>query len=74
MKHARIAWAGAVHHAIERDGKLELQTPAFKGRLLNFDAVGWLQFEFSIALDGMVDRAGPGDEGVFHVASAIKVW
>lgn len=42
MKHARIAWAGAVHHAIERDGKLELQTPAFKGRLLNFDAVGWL--------------------------------
>lgn len=42
MKHARIAWAGAVHHAIERDGKLELQTPAFKGRLLNFDEVVWL--------------------------------
>ena len=30
MKHARIAWAGAVHHAIEREGKLELQTPAFQ--------------------------------------------
>lgn len=42
MKHARIAWAGAAHHALERDGRLELQTPAFKGRLLNFDEVVWL--------------------------------
>ena len=42
MKHARIAWAGAVHHAIEREGQLELQTPAFKGRLLNFDEGIWL--------------------------------
>ena len=42
MKHARIAWAGAVHHAIERDGQLELQTPAFKGQRLNFDEVVWL--------------------------------
>ena len=29
MKHARIAWAGAVHDAIERDGRLELLTPGF---------------------------------------------
>jgi 5-oxopent-3-ene-1,2,5-tricarboxylate decarboxylase/2-hydroxyhepta-2,4-diene-1,7-dioate isomerase len=42
MKHARIAWAGAVHDAIERDGRLELLTPAFKGRLLDFDDVVWL--------------------------------
>jgi 5-oxopent-3-ene-1,2,5-tricarboxylate decarboxylase/2-hydroxyhepta-2,4-diene-1,7-dioate isomerase len=42
MKHARIAWAGAIHDAVERDGQLELQTPAFKGRLLNFNDVVWL--------------------------------
>ena len=45
---------------------IEVQQAALEG--------GCLQFEFSIALDGMVDRAGPGDAGVFHVASAIKVW
>ena len=32
MKHARIAWAGAIHDAIESDGQLELRTPAFRGR------------------------------------------
>ena len=37
MKHARIAWGGAVHHAIERDGQLQLQTPALRGRRLRFD-------------------------------------
>ncbi len=42
MKHARIAWAGAVHDAIECEGRLELQTPAFRGRLLSFDEVVWL--------------------------------
>ena len=42
MKHARIAWAGAVHDAIERDGQLELQTPAFKGRRLSLDEAVWL--------------------------------
>ena len=42
MKHARIAWAGAIHHAIERDGRLELLTPAFKNRLLDFGDVVWL--------------------------------
>ncbi|OJU92317.1 MAG: 2-hydroxyhepta-2,4-diene-1,7-dioate isomerase [Burkholderiales bacterium 66-5] len=42
MKHARIAWAGAMHHAIEREGQLELQTPAFHGRRLSFDEVTWL--------------------------------
>lgn len=42
MKHARIAWAGAVHAAIEQDGQLELQTPAFKGKRLGFDEVVWL--------------------------------
>jgi 5-oxopent-3-ene-1,2,5-tricarboxylate decarboxylase/2-hydroxyhepta-2,4-diene-1,7-dioate isomerase len=42
MKHARIAWAGAVHDAIEADGQLELLTPAFKGRRVTFDEVVWL--------------------------------
>jgi 5-oxopent-3-ene-1,2,5-tricarboxylate decarboxylase/2-hydroxyhepta-2,4-diene-1,7-dioate isomerase len=42
MKHARIAWVGAVHDAVEVDGQLELQTPAFKGRRVGFDEVVWL--------------------------------
>ena len=42
MKRARIAWAGAVHEALENDGQLELLTPAFKGRRLSFDEVVWL--------------------------------
>ncbi len=42
MKHARIAWAGAVHDAIEQDGQLELQTSAYRGRRLSFDEVVWL--------------------------------
>jgi 5-oxopent-3-ene-1,2,5-tricarboxylate decarboxylase/2-hydroxyhepta-2,4-diene-1,7-dioate isomerase len=42
MKHARIAWAGAVHEAVEADGQLELLTPAFKGRRVGFDDVVWL--------------------------------
>lgn len=42
MKRARIAWAGAVHDAIESDGQLELLTPAFKGRRVGFDEVVWL--------------------------------
>ena len=42
MKRARIAWAGAVHDAIEREGRLELLTPAFKNRLLDFGDVVWL--------------------------------
>ena len=42
MKHARIAWAGAIHDAVEADGQLELLTPAFRGRRLSFDEVVWL--------------------------------
>jgi 5-oxopent-3-ene-1,2,5-tricarboxylate decarboxylase / 2-hydroxyhepta-2,4-diene-1,7-dioate isomerase len=42
MKRARIAWAGAVHDAVEKDGQLELLTPAFKGRRVGFDEVVWL--------------------------------
>ncbi|HMN20980.1 MAG TPA: fumarylacetoacetate hydrolase family protein [Ottowia sp.] len=42
MKHARIAWAGAVHDAVESDGRLELLTPAFRGRRLSADEVVWL--------------------------------
>ncbi|MEZ5606410.1 MAG: fumarylacetoacetate hydrolase family protein [Burkholderiaceae bacterium] len=42
MKQARIAWAGAIHDAIESEGRLELLTPAFRGRRLSFDEVVWL--------------------------------
>ena len=42
MKHARIAWGGAIHEAIERDGQLELRTPAFRGQRVGFDDVVWL--------------------------------
>ena len=42
MKRARIAWAGAVHDAIEANGQLELLTPAFMGRRVGFDEVVWL--------------------------------
>ena len=42
MKRARIAWAGAVHEAVESGGQLELLTPAFKGRRVDFDEVVWL--------------------------------
>ena len=42
MKKARIAWAGAVHDAVEADGQLQLLTPAFQGRRVGFDEVVWL--------------------------------
>jgi 5-oxopent-3-ene-1,2,5-tricarboxylate decarboxylase / 2-hydroxyhepta-2,4-diene-1,7-dioate isomerase len=38
MKHARVAYAGAIHNAVERDGQLLLQD----GRLASQDAVVWL--------------------------------
>ena len=38
MKHARIAWAGAVHDAVEEEGQLRLAD----GRLVAQDAVVWL--------------------------------
>ena len=42
MKRARIAWAGAVHDAIECEGKLELLTPALRGQRVPFEGVVWL--------------------------------
>ncbi|MCY7307505.1 MAG: fumarylacetoacetate hydrolase family protein [Rhodoferax sp.] len=38
MKHARVAWAGALHMAVERDGHLLLED----GRTAPLDAVVWL--------------------------------
>jgi 5-oxopent-3-ene-1,2,5-tricarboxylate decarboxylase / 2-hydroxyhepta-2,4-diene-1,7-dioate isomerase len=38
MKHARIAYAGALHNAVERDGQLLLAD----GRRVGFDDVVWL--------------------------------
>ena len=42
MKHARIAWAGAVHDAVEVDGMLELRSPGLRGQRVAFDDVVWL--------------------------------
>ncbi|MEZ5701257.1 MAG: fumarylacetoacetate hydrolase family protein [Burkholderiaceae bacterium] len=42
-RRARVAWAGAVHDAIEAgEGHLELLTPALQGRRVAFDEVVWL--------------------------------
>ena len=38
MKHARVAYAGSIHNAVERDGQLLLQD----GRLVSQDTVVWL--------------------------------
>lgn len=42
MKHARIAWCGAIHDAVDADGALELQTPALRGRRVPYDEAVWL--------------------------------
>jgi 5-oxopent-3-ene-1,2,5-tricarboxylate decarboxylase/2-hydroxyhepta-2,4-diene-1,7-dioate isomerase len=42
MKRARIAWAGAIHDAVEHEGQLQLLTPALRGQRVGFDEVVWL--------------------------------
>ena len=42
MKHARIAWAGAIHEAVESDGELLLTRSPWAGKRLKFDEVVWL--------------------------------
>ena len=42
MKHARIAWAGALHDAVECEGQLLLTRSPHAGRLLSFDEVVWM--------------------------------
>jgi 5-oxopent-3-ene-1,2,5-tricarboxylate decarboxylase/2-hydroxyhepta-2,4-diene-1,7-dioate isomerase len=42
MKRARVAWAGAVHDAVECEGQLELLTPAVRGQRVPFEGVVWL--------------------------------
>ena len=42
MKHARIAWAGALHEAVECEGQLRLTRSPHAGRLLSYDEVVWL--------------------------------
>ena len=42
MKHARIAWSGAIHDAVESDGKLLLTQGPHAGRRVSFDEVVWL--------------------------------
>jgi len=42
MKQARIAWAGAIHDAIEADGQLQVLKPAFSGCRVDFQDVVWL--------------------------------
>ena len=42
MKHARIAWSGAIHEAVEADGQLLLTQGPHAGRRVPFDQVIWL--------------------------------
>ena len=42
MKHARIAWSGAIHDAVESDGKLLLTQGPHASRRVGFDEVVWL--------------------------------
>ena len=42
MKHARIAWSGAIHDAVEADGQLLLTQGPHAGRRVGFDEVVWL--------------------------------
>jgi 5-oxopent-3-ene-1,2,5-tricarboxylate decarboxylase / 2-hydroxyhepta-2,4-diene-1,7-dioate isomerase len=42
MKHARIAWSGAIHDAVESDGQLLLTQGPHAGRRVAFDEVVWL--------------------------------
>ena len=42
MKHARIAWAGAIHEAVESDGELLLTRSPWADKRLKFDEVVWL--------------------------------
>ncbi len=42
MKHARIAWSGAIHDAVESDGQLLLTQGPHASRRVGFDEVVWL--------------------------------
>ena len=42
MKHARIAWSGAIHDAVEADGQLLLTQGPHAGRRVGFNEVVWL--------------------------------
>lgn len=39
MKHARIAWAGAIHDAVESEGQLLLTRSPWADKRLSFDEV-----------------------------------
>jgi 5-oxopent-3-ene-1,2,5-tricarboxylate decarboxylase/2-hydroxyhepta-2,4-diene-1,7-dioate isomerase len=42
MKHARIAWSGAIQQAVEDDGRLRITQGPHKGCLVALDDVVWL--------------------------------
>ena len=42
MKHARIAWSGAIQLAIESDGQLLITQGPHQGQRVDFDEVVWL--------------------------------
>ena len=42
MKHARIAWAGAIQSAVESEGQLRIVQGPHAGRHVDFDEVVWL--------------------------------
>ena len=42
MKHARIAWSGAIQQAVESDGQLRITQGPHQGHRVDFDDVVWL--------------------------------
>ena len=42
MKHARIAWSGAIQQAVESDGQLLITQGPHRGHRVGFDEVVWL--------------------------------
>ena len=42
MKHARIAWSGAIQQAVESDGYLLITQGPHQGQRVAFDEVVWL--------------------------------
>jgi len=42
MKHARIAWSGAIQQAVESEGQLRITQGPHKGHRVGFDEVVWL--------------------------------
>jgi len=66
MKHARIAWAGAVHEAVESNGELLLtRSPWASPRAAR-------EQQLAIGFNGLMHSASPSNACVFHAVAPTK--